>query len=44
MERFKLYVATSIAQQVHHQLQVVRATNVFGHDVVVRAIKQNFAE
>lgn len=44
MEGFKLDVPAVVSQQVHHQLQVLCFTDVFGHDRKVIPVQKKLPE
>jgi hypothetical protein len=44
MKCFKLDVATPVLQKIHHQLQVIRTSDVPRHDGKVGPVQQNFSQ
>ena len=44
VECLELYGAALFPQHVHHELQVVRATDVLGHHVEIVPIQQQFTQ
>ena len=44
VEGFELYASTFLSQHIHHQFEILRVGDVFGHDVEVVPIEQQLAE
>ena len=44
VEGLKLNVLGLVAQQVHHQFQIVRAANVRGHHIEVRPVQKKLSQ
>lgn len=44
MESFKLDVATLLAQQIHHELEIVRVTDIARHSGEIVPIQQQVSQ
>ncbi len=44
MEAFVLDHFTVVLEQVHAELEVLATVDVFGHDVVICAVEEDFSE